>query len=381
MSLFSFWCLDKGILHCYNNSITYKGVIAVLQTFFSKYEEYCKTPGVDSGKARSYAKAIEYLCDYLGITEINLQSVSLIKSLEYDIYDKNSSLYQSLLLFLISRGQKSYLEGGYIKASLKYFFAFFKYETTQNNKWTKDETVLALALYCKIPFSKINKNHPQIIELAKLLGRTPAAISMKMGNFGRFDKDLAQKGISGLTHGSTLDKTVWDEYHLDMMALSDTVDQIPYMQELMNVDDLSLPLPAGTTRSTKVQARVNQGFFRSAVLSAYNKKCCITGLDIPSLLIASHIKPWKDSDPKTERTNPCNGLSLNTLHHEAFDNGIFTIDTDYRILVSRTAKDRYTSDVFQDFFVRYEGKTIALPEKFLPSKEMIEYHNSKLLDF
>ena len=75
---------------------------------------------------------------------------------------------------------------------------------------------------------------------------------------------------------------------------------------------------------------------------------------MPSLLIASHIKPWKDSDPKTERTNPCNGLSLNTLHHNAFDDGIFTIDTDYRILISKTAKERYTSDVFSDFFEKYD---------------------------
>ena len=102
---------------------------------------------------------------------------------------------------------------------------------------------------------------------------------------------------------------------------------------------------------------------------------------MPELLIASHIKPWEVSDPKTERTNPCNGLSLNPLHHEAFDRGIFTIDTDYRIWVSRYAKDHYTSEVFDDYFGKYEGKMINLPERFLPSKEMIEYHNSKLSIF
>lgn len=353
----------------------------MMKEFFIQFEEYCKTPGVDSGKARSYAKAIEYLCDYLKITEIDVQSVALIKSLESDICNKNSLLYQNILLFLIGRGQKSYLENGYIKASLKYFFAFFQYKNSQSRKWTKDETVLALALYCKIPFGKIHKGHPQVVELAKLLGRTPAAVSMKMGNFGRFDDELIKKGITGLAHGSAMDKLVWDEYHLDMQALSETVEQIPYMQELMSEDDSSMPLPEGTTRSTKVKARVNQGFFRSAVLSAYNQKCCITGLDIPPLLIASHIKPWSVSDPKTERTNPCNGLSLNTLHHDAFDNGIFTIDTGYRILISKTARDRYTSDVFHDFFDKYEGRIITLPERFLPSKEMIEYHNSQLSNF
>ncbi len=315
------------------------------------------------------------------ITAIDIQSVSLIKELKNDIYDKHSAFYGSFLVFLIGRGQRSYLENGYVNAALRYFFAFFKYINSQNAKWTKEETVLALALYCKIPFGKIHKNNPQVIELSKLIGRTPASVSMKMGNFGRFDEELAQKGITGLSHGSALDKAVWDEYHLNMQALSETVDQIPYMQELLNEDDVVEILPIGKTRTATVKTRVNQNFFRSAVISAYNKKCCVTGLDVPSLLRASHIKPWSESDPETERTNPCNGLSLNALHHEAFDDGIFTIDTDYRICISKTAKESYTSEVFKDYFTKYEGRTITLPERFLPSKEMIEYHNSKLKDF
>ena len=72
---------------------------------------------------------------------------------------------------------------------------------------------------------------------------------------------------------------------------------------------------------------------------------------------------------------------MNALHHESFDNGIFTIDTDYKIVVSKTAKERYTSEVFYDYFEKYDGKSITLPARFLPSKEMIEYHNSKLKDF
>ncbi len=64
-----------------------------MQEFLSQFEEYCKTPGVDSGKARSYAKAVDYLCDYLEITEINVQSIGRLKSLESDICDKNSALH------------------------------------------------------------------------------------------------------------------------------------------------------------------------------------------------------------------------------------------------------------------------------------------------
>lgn len=67
--------------------------------FYNKFEEYCKTPGIESGKARSYTKAIEYLCDYLKIQKINSQAIAQIKSLENNIYDKDSELYQDLLHF------------------------------------------------------------------------------------------------------------------------------------------------------------------------------------------------------------------------------------------------------------------------------------------
>ncbi len=97
-----------------------------MQDFLREFEEYCKTPGIDSGKAHSYAKAIEYLCDYLSITKIDEQSISTIKGLEDDIYDKSSSFYRNILTFLIGRGQKSYLESGYIQAALKYLFEFKK---------------------------------------------------------------------------------------------------------------------------------------------------------------------------------------------------------------------------------------------------------------
>ena len=112
------------------------------------------------------------------------------------------------------------------------------------------------------------------------------------------------------------------------------------------------------------------------VLSAYNNTCCITGIDIPKLLQASHIKSWSASDPATERNNPTNGLCLNYLHHRAFDEGYITIDIDYRIIISKEIKDRCTTQVYKDFFVKYDGQKIALPQRFLPSIEMIRQHNS-----
>ena len=92
--------------------------------FLLEFEEFCKQPGVESGTARSYTYAIAYLCDFLGITTIDAQTVAYIRSIENDIRNKNSTLYQELLLFLTRRGQKSYLSKGWIRSGLTHFFDY-----------------------------------------------------------------------------------------------------------------------------------------------------------------------------------------------------------------------------------------------------------------
>lgn len=61
------------------------------------------------------------------------------------------------------------------------------------NNWTREETIIAFNLYCKIDIRNSHKNHPLIIKYAKLLGRTPSALNMKIGNIARLDPDLKQK--------------------------------------------------------------------------------------------------------------------------------------------------------------------------------------------
>lgn len=245
-------------------------------------------------------------------------------------------------------------------------------------RWTREETVLALALYCKIPFSKIHKYNEQIIEAAKKMLRTPASLSMKMCNFGRFDPELSSRGVKGLQHGSKLDQEIWNEFHQDMERLYNEAEKVVASNDILLTADeqTELIIPEGVNVETRGSSRRGQAFFRSTVLSAYNNTCCITGIDIPKLLQASHIKSWSASDPATERNNPTNGLCLNYLHHRAFDEGYITIDTDYRIIVSKEIKDRCTTQVYQDFFVKYDGQKITLPQRFLPSIEMIRQHNS-----
>lgn len=76
---------------------------------------------------------------------------------------------------------------------------------------------------------------------------------------------------------------------------------------------LPTKMPNGPTEAERsVKARLGQRFFRDAIMANYYERCCVCGIPIPELLIASHIIPWKDREDL--RLNPSNGLCLCALH-------------------------------------------------------------------
>lgn len=79
----------------------------------------------------------------------------------------------------------------------------------ERRNWTREEILVAMALYHQIPFGKIGRNNPEIISLAKVLGRTPSALAMKMCNLASFDQTLRDRNVNGLSNGSKLDKEIW----------------------------------------------------------------------------------------------------------------------------------------------------------------------------
>jgi hypothetical protein len=78
--------------------------------------------------------------------------------------------------------------------------------------WTRDELTLAFALYSEIPFGQIHMRNPKVLELAKLLGRTPGSVSMKLSNFARLDPALQARGILGLQRGAKGEEEIWNEF-------------------------------------------------------------------------------------------------------------------------------------------------------------------------
>jgi len=250
-----------------------------------------------------------------------------------------------------------------------------------SNKWTREELIIAFNLYCKTPFGKIHIHNPEIITLAKALGRTPSAVSWKLANLASLDPSLKKRNIAGASHGSKMDVEVWNEFNGDWERLAFESERLLAQRTGRLIEDSSEAdvvdaLGIGKDRETLVKVRVNQGFFRKTVLAAYNYQCCVTGLEIPELLNASHIIPW--SKDKDNRVNPRNGLCLNAIHDRAFDRGLLTITPDFIVKVSKVIKRKSVSEAVQDFLLRYDGREINKPAKFLPDLKFLKYHNRNI---
>lgn len=241
------------------------------------------------------------------------------------------------------------------------------------NNWTREETIVAFNVYCKIPFKSSSKTNPIVVKYANIIGRSPSALNMKIGNFGRLDPELKKRGITGLINGSKLEEDIWNEFYGNWDKLAFESEELIAKFQNKVIEDLNWEnFPEGKDKNTTIRARVNQNFFRSTILSSYNLKCCITGLSIPDFLVASHIKPW--SKDKENRTNPHNGLCLNSIHDKAFDKGFITVTADFKVKVSDFFNDYSNDKSVADFFIKYNNQKIVKPERFLPTKEFLDYH-------
>lgn len=83
-------------------------------------------------------------------------------------------------------------------------------------------------------------------------------------------------------------------------------------------------MPKATEAERWVVQRVGQNLFRSALLDYWQGCCCVTGLAVPELLRASHIKPWARCDSDEERLDVFNGLLLAPHLDALFDGGWIT---------------------------------------------------------
>lgn len=254
-----------------------------------------------------------------------------------------------------------------------------------HGNWTAGQLKLAFNLYFQTPFGKLHKTNPEIVQLAKLIRRTPSALAMKLVNFASLDSDVTDSGRKGLTGASALDRKIWDEFNQNWEGLALECEEL--RQQLSHVPPFSTSSVrdqsedemsdfTGETRLALIHQRVKQNFFRRAVLAGYRSRCCISGVSEPRLLVASHIVPW--SEDRANRLNPRNGLCLSAIHDKAFDNHLFTLSADWRVVLSTQLKASRDSFLKEVFFPM-EGRQIELPERLRPDQTLIASHRHRTL--
>ena len=245
--------------------------------------------------------------------------------------------------------------------------------------WSHDELMVAFRLYCRTPFGKLHQHNPEIIDLAKALGRTPSAVGMKACNFASLDPVQRARNISALGNVSRADRDLWSAFQQNPEATAAEAEEI--YANLTGREppplDVEFELPTGPTEVVRmVRTRRVQGFFRAAVLTSYEYKCALSGVAVIELLNASHIIPWNANTAR--RADPSNGIALNALYDRAFDRGLITFDDDLRVVVAKRLKTVVAPTFQQKTLIDIEGRDLRPPYRFGPDPEALAYHRENI---
>ena len=244
--------------------------------------------------------------------------------------------------------------------------------------WERHELLIALKIYCELEFGKFHHSTPIIVEVAEKIGRTSSALAMKLGNFASLDPAMNGKG---LTKASKADKDLIDEYLENseelIIEIEETWGKLKYKNNTHNMEEniLSFEYDA-TEKNSVVKTRLVQSFFRNTVLCSYSYECAICTIDLKELLVASHIIPWSHNEKL--RANPKNGILLCNLHDKAFDKGLITINSDFKIMLGTRIFDKQDNKMIKDAFLRYNNQMMSFPKRFKPEQEYLEYHRDKI---
>jgi hypothetical protein len=246
-----------------------------------------------------------------------------------------------------------------------------------NADWSQDELLAALELYCRTPFGRQHAGNPDVIGLARLIGRTPGAVAYKLNNFVRNDPEEAARGIRGASHGSVADGRLFARFLADPDAVT-----LEMSDALHRIGGQSEPADAGpdahcdapTERDATVPTRLMQGYFRRRVMAAYSWQCAMCDVDVPCLLNAAHIMPWARAESR--RTDPRNGLALCVLHDRAFDRGLVTVTADYTIHTVSARLGSTRSRAVREMIGGLDGCRIHVPRVFAPDREALTAHQA-----
>ncbi len=137
------------------------------------------------------------------------------------------------------------------------------------------------------------------------------------------------------------------------------------------IDSISTSNISSTEKERIIQSRVGQGKYRKELLNKYENTCIVTGINIPNLLIASHIKPWSICTNE-ERIDPENGLILSPNMDKLFDSGLITFTNEGKMRISKSLDNdlRTKLHISKDLYVDLKTSPKLL--------QYLEYHRKMI---
>ena len=142
----------------------------------------------------------------------------------------------------------------------------------------------------------------------------------------------------------------------------------PYLQDILSL------IPKRGIPSNRDVTKALQTFYKDTLFHEFNHQCPICKLHIPHMLIASHIKPFRDCAHIYEPIDHNNGLLLCRNHDYLFDQGYFSFDDDGHLLMS---DELARHKPFSAFHIT---KNLVLPKRYLSQerKAFIAYHRQHI---
>lgn len=120
--------------------------------------------------------------------------------------------------------------------------------------------------------------------------------------------------------------------------------------------------------------------FRSRVVIEYQRTCALTGyrcdtVDGTSIVEAAHIDAWSDS----QNDDVHNGLALSRNAHWMFDQGLWSVDDDFRVLVNERQFQEAGPDAF--LLRNLRGRHLQFDPKAIlrPDSRLLRLHRHKYL--
>jgi putative restriction endonuclease len=204
----------------------------------------------------------------------------------------------------------------------------------------------------------VPSQHPK--ELASLVNGVHAPLTEKFAGRQAYLFELGEERTFAL-------RAVVQRANKDLSQLITFLSDIAVSEEKEPLPEAAMQPAGDTEAAVLVRARKGQGLFRARVAN-YSSKCRVTGVAEPSLLRASHIKPWSKCESNEERLDGANGLLLSPHVDLLFDKGLLTF---------RPTGQLEISEVLPKYVVEAWNITRAVDSTpFKPRQaEYLKFHN------